>query len=128
MFNCVSFLFNCVSFFFFTRGDFNFDWLFFIRLIWWNKTRSIFSKCDQTNKNASNFALYIIKFIWFNKFDQINVTVYQWHSRVSFGFGDNFLRVNCPGTRLPVRVRIWVRISFGVGRHFSSGAIVLEPS
>ena len=35
--------------FFFTRGDFNFDWLFFIKLISWNKTRPIFTKFDQTN-------------------------------------------------------------------------------
>ena len=30
---------------------------------------------------------------------------------------------NCP----LVRVRGWVRVSFGVGGHFSSGTIVLEP-
>ena len=30
---------------------------------------------------------------------------------------------NCP----PVRVRGWVRVSFGVGRQFSLEAIVLEP-
>ena len=29
-----------------------------------------------SNKNVSNFAVYIIKLIWFNKFDQINLTVY----------------------------------------------------
>ena len=29
-----------------------------------------------SNKNVSNFALYIIKFIWFNEFDQINLAVY----------------------------------------------------
>ena len=27
----------------------------------------------------------------------------------------------------PVRVRVWLRVSFGAGRQFSSGAIVLEP-
>ena len=27
----------------------------------------------------------------------------------------------------PVRVNVWVRVSFGVGGQFSSGAIVLEP-
>ena len=27
----------------------------------------------------------------------------------------------------PVRVRVWVRVSFGVGGQFSSEAIVLEP-
>ena len=31
---------------------------------------------------------------------------------------------NCPP---PVRVRVWLRVSFGVGGHFSSGAIFLEP-
>ena len=30
---------------------------------------------------------------------------------------------NCPS----VRFRVWVRVSFGVGGQFSSGAIVLEP-
>ena len=30
----------------------------------------------------------------------------------------------CP----PVRVKGWVRVSFGVGGQFSSGPIVLEPS
>ena len=35
--------------FFFARKDFNFDWLFFIKLIWWNRARPIFSKIDQTN-------------------------------------------------------------------------------
>ena len=29
---------------FFARGDFNFDWLFFIKLFWWNRTRPIFFK------------------------------------------------------------------------------------
>ena len=37
-------------------------------------TRPILKKIDQTN--VSNFAVYIIKFIWFNKFNQIKVTVY----------------------------------------------------
>ena len=30
---------------------------------------------------------------------------------------------NCP----PVRVRVWIRVSFGIGRQFYSGAIVIEP-
>ena len=30
-------------------------------------------------------------------------------------------------TAPPVRVRVWVRVSFGVGGQFSSRAIVLEP-
>ena len=29
-----------------------------------------------SNKNVSNFAVYIIRFIWLNKFDQIYLTVY----------------------------------------------------
>ena len=65
--------------FFFTHEDFNFDWLFFIKLIWWNRTRPIFHnsiKLIWSNKNVSHFAVYIIKFIWFNKFDLINLTVY----------------------------------------------------
>ena len=63
--------------FFLTGGDFNFDWLFFIKLIWWNRTHPIFQnliKLTWSNKNASNFAVYIMKFIWLNKFDQINLT------------------------------------------------------
>ena len=42
------------------------------------------------------------------------------------GFGSNqaiALEENCPA----VRVTIWVRVSYGVGGQFSSGAIVLEP-
>ena len=27
----------------------------------------------------------------------------------------------------PVRIRVWLRVSFGVGRQFSLGAVVLEP-
>ena len=47
--------------------------------------------------------------------------------RVSFrvgGWSDN-----CPREKLPppVMARVWVRVSFGVGRQFSSRAIVLEP-
>ena len=30
---------------------------------------------------------------------------------------------NCP----PVRVRVWLRVSFGVGGQFSSGTMILEP-
>ena len=44
--------------------------MFFIKV----KTRHVFFKFDL--KNVSNFAVYIIKFIWFDKFDQINLTVY----------------------------------------------------
>ena len=43
------------------------------------------------------------------------------------GLGDNQTIVpeeNCP----LFRVRVWVRVSFGVGGQFSSGAIVLEPN
>ena len=29
-----------------------------------------------SKKNVSNFAVSIIQFTWFNKFDQINLTVY----------------------------------------------------
>ena len=60
-------------------GDFNFDWLFFVKLIWLNRTRSIFQnliKLIWSKKNVSHFVVYIIKFIWFSKFDQINLTVY----------------------------------------------------
>ena len=40
-----------------------------------NDNASFFLKIWST-KNDSDFALYIIKFIWFNKFDQINLTMY----------------------------------------------------
>ena len=46
--------------------------------------------------------------------------------RVSFRVGGNQTiapEENC----LPASVRSWVRVSFGVGGQFSSGAIVLEP-
>ena len=60
--------------FFFTRGDFNFDWLFFIKLIWWNRTRPIFSKYDQTNLIkqkcvkfcCTHYRIYLIQWIWSN--------------------------------------------------------------
>ena len=60
--------------FFFTRGDFNFDWLFFIKLIWWNRTRPIFSKYDQTNLIkqkcvkfcCTHYQIYLIQWIWSN--------------------------------------------------------------
>ena len=60
--------------FFFTRGDFNFDWLFFIKLIWWNRTRPIFSKYDQTNLIKQkcvkfccrHYRIYLIQWIWSN--------------------------------------------------------------
>ena len=41
------------------------------------------------------------------------------------GGGDQtiFPEENCPA----VRVRVWTRLSFGVGWQFSSGTIVLEP-
>ena len=35
--------------YFFTRADFSFDWLIFIKSIWWNRTRPIFSKSRQTD-------------------------------------------------------------------------------
>ena len=40
------------------------------------RTRPFFKKVDQTN--VSNLAVYIIKFTWFSKFDQISFMVYQW--------------------------------------------------
>ena len=40
-----------------------------------NKNTFYFLK-NLIKKNVSNFAVYIIKFIWFDKFDQINLTVY----------------------------------------------------
>ena len=46
--------------------------MFFIKLIWWIRTRTSFLKFDL--KNASNFAVYTIKFIWFDKFAPNYVT------------------------------------------------------
>ena len=46
--------------------------------------------------------------------------------RVSFRVAANQAIVperNCP----PIRVRVWLRVSFGVAGQFSTGAIVLEP-
>ena len=43
-----------------------------------NKNTSYFLKFDQ--KNVSNLAVYIIKVMWFNKFDQI------WFNYVTFSF------------------------------------------
>ena len=58
--------------FFFTRGDFNFDWLFFIKLIWWNRARPIFSKFDQTKMRQ--ILLYTLS----NLFDSINLIKLIW--------------------------------------------------
>ena len=47
--------------------------------------------------------------------------------RLVLGLGGNQTIVperNCT----QVSVRVWLRVSFGVGGQFSSGAIVLEPS
>ena len=55
--------------------DLKFDLMFFIQLIWWIRTCQIFLK-NWSSKNVPNFAVYLIKFIRFNKFDQINLTVY----------------------------------------------------
>ena len=35
--------------YFFTRVDFNFDWLFLIKSIWWNRKHPIFKKYNQTD-------------------------------------------------------------------------------
>ena len=51
-----------------------FDWLFFIKLVWWIEHILFFKQ--KKNKNAPNFGGVIINFIWFNKFDQINMTGY----------------------------------------------------
>ena len=58
--------------FFFTRGDFNFDWLSFSKLIWWNRTRPIFSKFDQTK--MCQVLLYTLS----NLFDSINLIKLIW--------------------------------------------------
>ena len=44
--------------------------MFFIQIIWWIRTRQIFKNFDQ-KKNVPTFAAYPVKFVWFNKFDQI---------------------------------------------------------
>ena len=51
---------------------------------------------------------------------------FESRSELVLGFGGNQTitpKENYP----PVRVRVWLRVSFGVGGKFSSGAIVLEP-
>ena len=58
------------SSFFLLCGDLKFDLMFFIQIIWWIRTRQIFKNFDQ-KKNVPTFAAYPVKFVWFNKFDQI---------------------------------------------------------
>ena len=60
----------CCRIFFFTLGDFNFDWPFFTKLIWWIRTRPIFSKFNQTDLIKQKCVN------WFSKVDQISFTVY----------------------------------------------------
>ena len=43
---------------------------------WFDEWNHVLFFKNWSNKNVSNFALEIIKFIWFNKSDQINLTVY----------------------------------------------------
>ena len=40
----------------------NFDWVFSVKPVWWNKTCIYFLKIG-SNKSVSNFVVYIIKFI-----------------------------------------------------------------
>ena len=52
---------------------------------------------------------------------------FESRSGLVLGFGGNQTiapKENCP----LVRVRVWLRVSFGVGGQFSSGVIVLEPT
>ena len=58
--------------FFFTRGYFNSDWLFYSKLIWWYRTRPIFSKFDQTK--ICQILLYTLA----NLFDSINLIKLIW--------------------------------------------------
>ena len=57
------------SFFFcnfsFARRDFNFDWLFFMKLIWWNGTCAIFSKFDQTKMRQALHQTRMLKSLMF---------------------------------------------------------------
>ena len=49
-------------------------------------------------------------------------------ARVSFRIGGGANRQLPPEENCPMfGVRVWVRVSSGVGRQFSMGAIVLEP-
>ena len=68
----ISCLFICSFIFLYFSSDAviqNFDGVLFVRLIWWNKTFYLLK--IGSNKNVSNFVVYIIKFIWFNPGDII---------------------------------------------------------
>ena len=47
------------------------DLMFFIQLIWWLEHVRFL----KIWLNVSNFAVYNIKFIWFNKCDQVNLSI-----------------------------------------------------
>ena len=76
----------------------------------------------QNKQNA-----YFVGRKFFNICDLFQFIVYRINSQSIYTFGIRKIapEENCP----PVRVRVWirVRISFRVGKKFSSGAIVLEP-
>ena len=69
---------------FFTRGDLNFDWLFFIKLIWWNRTCPIFSKFDQTNLIKQKCVKFCCIHYLINFFDSINFMKLIWPCISSF--------------------------------------------
>ena len=56
-------------------------------VIWWMRTHPILK--NWSNKNVSNFGVCIIKFIWFNKFDPINLTV-----SVYYGDSTHFFQIH----------------------------------
>ena len=93
----------------------------------------------------SKYLLLLNWIVW--KFSNLIIVLIIWYSdnwppkwiapRLGLGFesrlglvlglGDN--QTIAPEENCPLfRVRVWVRVSFGVGGQFSSGAIVLEPN
>ena len=73
---------------FFASGDFYVDWLFSIKLIWWNRTRPIFSKFNHRfdRTKICQILLYTLSSL----FDPINLIKLIWPciSRLSFSFNN----------------------------------------
>ena len=72
LYNLNSWIVVFVNRYFFTRENFNFDCLLFIKLVLWNRTCAFFPKFDQTK--TRQISLYTLS----NLFDSINLIKLIW--------------------------------------------------
>ena len=68
-----SFIYSFICFFSYVETQ-NFNWIFFFHLIW--RIGNFFKKIDQTKIFQFLLYIYSIKFVWLNKFDEINFTLF----------------------------------------------------